>query len=50
MHQERLIIIDEELVELDPVIRMERRDPIRISRDFSYFALHAHAPFHDALV
>jgi hypothetical protein len=44
MHQEGLIVIDQELIELDSVIRMKGRDSISISRDLSHFALHVKPP------
>src|SRR5262245_7274523 len=45
MHQERLVVPDQELVELNPVVGMEGRNPIRVRGDFGYIGRHATYPF-----
>ncbi|MCG3145399.1 MAG: hypothetical protein HONDAALG_03004 [Gammaproteobacteria bacterium] len=40
VHQKRLVVFYENLVELDAVIRMKRGDSVNIRRDFIHFAVH----------
>src|SRR5439155_9135591 len=44
VHQEGLIVRNEELVKLDAVLGMEGRDPIDVRGDLSHYALHDVSP------
>jgi hypothetical protein len=45
MHQKRLIVLDEKLVELNAELRMKRGQPINSRRDLGHCALHIQVPF-----
>ena len=55
MHDERLIIVDQKLIELDSIFRMKSRDPVNFRSDLGNICFHIIPPviliemFHSAI-